>query len=101
MIVTELVINALKHAFPAQRTGRIVIDYCSAGRDWTLSVVDDGIGMSTESDSPKPGLGTGIVEALTKNLQGELQLSDASPGTAVTITHRAETGLDAALLPAA
>ena len=88
LIVTELVINALKHAFPDQPTGIITIDYSSAGSDWTLSVTDDGIGMPTGSDAPKAGLGTGIVEALVRNLQGEIQLSDADPGTAVTITHR-------------
>lgn len=87
LIVTELVINALKHAFPDQATGTIAIDYRSAGSDWTLSVTDNGIGMSLGNDSPKAGLGTGIVEALTKNLQGEIRLSDAHPGTAVTITH--------------
>jgi hypothetical protein len=42
------------------------------------------------SDAPKAGLGTGIVEALARNLQGEIQLSDASPGTAVTISHRGD-----------
>lgn len=89
LIVTELVINALKHAFPEQRAGVIVIDYRSKGRDWTLSVTDDGIGMATGSDAPKAGLGSGIVEALARNLESEIRLSDANPGTAVTISHRA------------
>lgn len=88
LIVTELVINALKHAFPDEREGKILIEYSAAGDDWTLSVTDDGIGMPTGIDAPKPGLGTGIVEALAKNLQGAIQLSDANPGTAVTIRHR-------------
>jgi two-component sensor histidine kinase len=90
LIVTELVINALKHAFPKQETGRIVIDYHSTGTDWTLTVTDNGVGMAAGSDAPKPGLGTGIVEALARNLQGEIQLSDASPGTTVTISHRGD-----------
>ena len=88
LIVTELVINALKHAFPDQSDGKILIDYRSSGRDWTLSVTDNGIGMPTGSEAPKAGLGTGIVEALAKNLMGEIELRDADPGTAVTITHR-------------
>lgn len=90
LIVTELVINALKHAFPNQDTGRIVIDYRSAGTDWTLTVIDNGVGMPAGSDALKAGLGTGIVEALARNLQGEIQLSDASPGTTVTISHRGD-----------
>jgi PAS domain S-box-containing protein len=88
LIVTELVINALKHAFPDQRRGTIVIDYRSTGSDWTLSVTDNGIGMATGSTSPKAGLGTGIVEALARNLEGEIEVSDENPGTAVTIRHR-------------
>ena len=93
LIVTELVINSLKHAFPDQRAGKIVIAYRSAGSEWTLSVADDGIGTPAGGDMPKAGLGTGIVEALAKNLQGEIQLSDAGPGTVVTISHRRSTGL--------
>lgn len=88
LIVTELVINALKHAFPDERSGAILIDYRSAGSDWTLSVSDTGIGLPVGSDAPKAGLGTGIVEALARNLEGEILLSDGDPGTVVTITHK-------------
>lgn len=101
LIVTELVINALKHAFPGERTGAIAIDYRSSGNDWTLSVSDNGIGMGVGSDAPKAGLGTGIVEALAKNLNGEIQFGEADLGTAVTISHREGTGVRAALSTAA
>src|ERR1700722_19942218 len=47
LIITELVINALKHAFPAQKRGKVMIDYRTDGGKWTLSVTDDGIGMPT------------------------------------------------------
>lgn len=92
LIVTELAINALKHAFPDERTGTIIIDYRSSGDDWALSVTDNGIGMPAGSEAPKAGLGTGIVEALVKSLNGEIQLSDAGPGTAVTISHQESAG---------
>jgi len=45
LIVTELVINPLKHAFPRHRAGKIVVRYESHGRNWTLSVSDNGIGI--------------------------------------------------------
>ncbi len=35
---------------------------------------------------------TGIVEALVKNLQGEISLTNADPGTIVTISHRETSG---------
>lgn len=101
LIVTELVINALKHAFPDERTGRIIVAYQSSGKDWTLSVADDGIGMPEGVDAPKAGLGTGIVEALARNLEGELTLTDAEPGTTVTIAHRHTGSLDKKVTEAA
>lgn len=101
LIVTELVINALKHAFLEERQGAIAIDYRSSGKDWTLSVTDNGIGMTAGSDAPRAGLGTGIVEALVRNLNGEIEVSDAAPGTIVTITHRESAGLQADISPAA
>ncbi len=101
LIVTELVINALKHAFPDQATGSIMIDCRSKGKDWTLSVTDNGIGMPTGRDAPKAGLGSGIVEALAKNLLSEIEISGAQPGTAVTISHRSSADLRADLPTAA
>ena len=101
LIVTELVINALKHAFSGERTGTIAVEYRSSGTDWTLSVTDDGSGMPTGSDAPKAGLGTGIVEALARNLNGSISVADAGPGTAVTISHDDSAGLGADLSTAA
>ncbi len=87
LVVTELVINSLKHAFPGHRAGKIVVQYKSEGRNWTLSVSDNGVGMPTEPHSGKPGLGTNIVEALAKRLEAEVEVSDANPGTFVSIVH--------------
>jgi two-component sensor histidine kinase len=93
LIVTELVINALKHAFPARRHGVIAVDYRSDGASWTLSVADDGLGMPKGSGAPKPGLGTGIVEALAKQLAAEIVVADAVPGTSVSIIHEAHAAI--------
>jgi two-component sensor histidine kinase len=92
LIVTELVINALKHAFPGCPSGRILVDYRSMKRDWTLSVSDNGVGMPTDPESAKPGLGSTIVEALAKRLQATIQLSDAHPGLTVSVVHLEATG---------
>jgi two-component sensor histidine kinase len=37
LIVTELVINALKHAFPEHARGKVFVDYHSDGPDWCLN----------------------------------------------------------------
>ena len=87
LIVTELVINALKHAFRGRDPrGRIAVEYRSRGEGWTLSVADDGIGMPG-GDGAKPGLGTGIVEALAKQLGAVVSVTTANPGTTVSIVH--------------
>ncbi len=87
LIVTELVINALKHAFPGDRAGKINVSYHSHGPNWTLTVRDDGVGMPDEAANVKPGLGTSIVQALTTQLQAHIKVSDTHPGTLVTIAH--------------
>jgi len=89
LIVTELVINALKHAFPVEgRAGEITVGFLSKGMDWTLTVRDNGAGMPAAHASAKPGLGTGIVEALSKQLDASVSVTDADPGTQVSIAHR-------------
>lgn len=87
LIMTELVINALKHAFPDHRHGAIDVRYQADGEAWTLSVKDDGIGMPTGPIAAKPGLGTSIVEALAKQLQARVDVRSGGPGTTVSIIH--------------
>lgn len=87
LITTELVINALKHAFPGDPTGCIRIRFESSSANWRLTVSDDGIGISTMIDTPPTsGLGTSILEALTRQLGGRMLTSSNSPGTKVAIT---------------
>lgn len=87
LIVTELVINALKHAFPGLRHGIIKVSYESMGNAWALSVVDDGVGVPTGENAPKPGLGTSIIEALANQLRAKVETADLNPGTRVSIVH--------------
>ncbi len=88
LIVTELVINALKHAFPNDRSGGIVVSYTSSGSDWNLSVADDGVGIPRGPASPKPGLGTSIVEALARQLDADVELASGRHGTTVSVRHK-------------
>lgn len=91
LIVTELVINALKHAFPGRREGKISVDYRADGADWTLSVGDDGVGLPADPASAKSGLGTSIVAALAQQLQAGVHVSDSHPGHKVSIVHEPAT----------
>lgn len=90
LVVTELVINALKHAFPGRtQNGTIKVGFKSDGKSWTLVVADDGIGMPKDDDDHKPGLGTGIVEALASQLGAVVMVSDMAPGTKVSVVRSA------------
>jgi PAS domain S-box-containing protein len=99
LVVTELVINALKHAFPGRRKGRILVTYKAQGPNWTLSVCDDGVGMPKDPRSAKAGLGTSIVEALARQLEARVQVVSARPGTAVSIVHTQIAAVDEASEP--
>lgn len=89
LIVTELVINSLKHAFSgAKKGGQITVLYEVSGNDWKLSVSDDGIGRATgEFAHPKEGLGTGIVNALAKQLNAQVETISGPEGTHISLTH--------------
>ena len=76
LVVTELVINALKHAFPAQRPGKILVEYHASATGWKLSVTDDGIGMPRGDEKSKAGLGTSIVQALAAQMDAGIKVSD-------------------------
>ncbi len=87
LIVTELVINALKHAFAPDGEGDILVSYRSSATGWTLSVSDNGVGMPRDSAAPKTGLGTSIVEALAKQRHAKVHLADNHPGAIVSLVH--------------
>ena len=87
LIVTELVINSIKHAFPDGRSGKIAVDYHSEGPNWTMSVADNGVGMPKDAANHPGGLGTSIVDALSRQLNARVKVAEAKPGTKVSIVH--------------
>jgi PAS domain S-box-containing protein len=89
LIVTELVMNALKHAFAGEKPdAAIVVSYRIAGPDWKLTVSDNGIGKpDVGASDTKPGLGTSLVVALTRQLDAVVDIASNSHGTAVSVTH--------------
>jgi chemotaxis protein methyltransferase CheR len=89
LIVTELVMNALKHAFPDDKAkGQIVVAYDMIGTNWKLSISDNGIGKPAGGFAQgKSGLGTGIVKALANQLDAQVETLAGPEGTTVSITH--------------
>ena len=91
LVVTELVMNALKHAFPGEKShAAILVSYKVADTDWKLTISDNGIGKPDPEVSQQKGeggLGTSLVQALTKQLGAQLDIVSDSRGTTVSITH--------------
>ena len=90
LIVTELVINALKHAFPERpRPGqKVIVGYEADGENWKLSISDNGNGMPDRKGSAeKTGLGTSLVKALAQQLEAQVDVSSGPKGTTVSVTH--------------
>lgn len=85
LITTELVMNALKHAFPGGG-GQITVTYESKGPSWKLSIGDDGVGLSAATPR-EDGLGTNIVESLANQLNADIQRISTSRGTVVSVSH--------------
>jgi chemotaxis protein methyltransferase CheR len=88
LIVTELVINALKYAFPAPRSDALIlVTYEVAGADWKLIISDNGVGTSIQHGSAKKGgLGTAIVKALVEQFAAQIETATGPAGTSVSIT---------------
>ena len=88
LIITELVINAIKYAFPRDKAdARILVLYERDGNDWKLSVSDNGVGLAGAKIVPgETGLGTTIVKALAKQLGASVEIGGVTPGLRTAVT---------------
>ncbi len=87
LIISELVVNAMKHAFPGFRTGRVAIAMrAGAEGHFCLRYHDDGVGLPAHVDPLHPAsLGLQIVRDLVQQLDGVLEVEEG-PGTTFRIT---------------
>lgn len=71
ILVAELVTNALKHGFPAGRSGQVIVQLAegSAGVP-VLSVTDDGVGIAPGEPIGEGGLGSVIIKQLSNQFGG-------------------------------
>ncbi len=88
LMANELISNALKHAFPHGKKGRIVIKLLQPAKgQYELSVSDDGIGFPADLEIAKAStFGLQVVNGIaTHQMRGSIRLQK-TPGTTVTIS---------------
>jgi two-component sensor histidine kinase len=87
LLISEVVSNSLKHAFPQGRGGEVSV-FLRQHSDKTISLIlsDDGIGMPRELDwATTRSLGLRLVRALAQQLRGTLEIRSQG-GTEVRLT---------------
>ncbi len=88
LIINELVMNSIKHAFPtnnSQKEKEIKIRLNKENNHFKLIIGDNGIGISDELDITKSDtLGLQLVNSLVDQLDGEIKLNRKN-GTEFTI----------------
>jgi two-component sensor histidine kinase len=87
LIVGEAVTNALKHAFPDKREGRVRVELRAiSGGQTRLLIEDDGVGMS--DDRRRGSLGLRLIEMFAKQVKGNaaMEAGRGGRGTAIAVT---------------
>lgn len=87
LIVSEIMSNAVHHAFPGDKVGTIRISLEHAAVGCRLTIRDDGMGLpGALEDCQHQGLGLRLVQALVGELRADLQIVSDSGGSSVVIT---------------
>jgi two-component sensor histidine kinase len=86
VIVTELVTNACKYAYPSGEPGEIRVRLERGTGVARLIVEDDGVGIVDGATVKGTGLGTRIVRAMAASLQATWDTDPAHKGTRVVLT---------------
>jgi PAS domain S-box-containing protein len=87
LILNELLVNAIKHAFANGRSGTLSLIARASGGIGSIEVTDDGPGMG---DMPYRGLGRTLVDRLSRQVKAKTEWQDAHPGTRVTVSFPVE-----------
>ena len=86
VVVTELVTNAFKYAYPG-RDGEVRVRLKNLPeRQIELVVEDDGVGRSDNAPIKGTGVGTRIVKAMATTMGADIQYLARKPGTGARLT---------------
>jgi len=79
LLITELIVNAYKHAFNGKKTGRIHLDVKMEERDMvTMELRDDGDGVDVDEFNNSDSLGATLIKTLSSQLKANFKIVDGS-----------------------
>ncbi|MFH0300177.1 response regulator [Bradyrhizobium sp. 31Argb] len=84
IIVNELVMNAVKYAYP-EGAGPIHVELKAEGDDLLLAISDDGVGLNVKADPRSTGLGQRIVSAMASKLEASVERDPDHGGTRILV----------------
>jgi anti-sigma regulatory factor (Ser/Thr protein kinase) len=89
LTVTEATSNVVRHAYPRNRSGDLLITVTTNRRWLEIGVDDEGIGFQTPNNS-RPGAGLGL--RLMRHYTRQLCVESGNRGTLVTLRFRLPGG---------
>jgi len=87
IIVNELVMNAVKYAYP-DGAGPIHVDLHAEGDHLVLAIADDGVGLGVKANPRSTGMGQRIVSAMATKLEASVERDPAHAGTRIVLRFR-------------
>ncbi|WP_185965154.1 sensor histidine kinase [Glacieibacterium frigidum] len=92
LVVSELLTNAFKYAFPGAERGTVRVTVHVVDGKVCLIIADDGVGLPPDFNLARAGsLGMKIVRSLTRQVGGTVEIEDNAPGAKFTVC--APTGI--------
>lgn len=90
LIITEAVTNAVKYAFPEDRSGTVSVAVCRDREMLTLTIRDDGVGIDASQASEDTGAGGGLgkmlIDGFARQLGATLATESSAAGTELRLT---------------
>ncbi len=87
IIVNELVMNAVKYAYP-DRAGPIHVEVRADHDHVLLSIADNGVGLNAKADPRSTGMGQRIVGAMAAKLEASVERDPNHAGTRIMLRFR-------------
>ncbi len=87
IVVNELVMNAVKYAYP-DCAGPIHVELRCENDDIVLSIADNGVGLHATNDPRSTGMGQRIVSAMATKLDASVTPDPTHAGTKIVVRFR-------------